>query len=185
MLVLLLAAAASAAQQPAMPEFAVVTTAVEGFIATLEDYQAGDLVTQSQIAQALDKVRDAGWNVPEPDRIVQLALADDSFLARELSTPAGWKFMRRIARHQGAYARLDRLCSISRGETIVHDLVRQRDGHKLIEYLATTKGGRNLGGMLAGARHGQDLNKPTGRIYTADDLIAELERVYDEAKSRN
>jgi predicted enzyme related to lactoylglutathione lyase len=69
---------------------------------------------------------------------------------------------------------LDRLSSIPRGQTIVHDLVRQKDGDRFVEYLTTTKGGQNMGGMMAQARGGVDLNKPTGRIYTADDLIAAL-----------
>jgi hypothetical protein len=29
---------------------------------------------------------------------------------------------------------------------------------------------------MAGVERGADLNKPTGRIYTAEELIAELER---------
>jgi hypothetical protein len=44
----------------------------------------------------------------------------------------------------------------------------------MIQYLATTKGGKNMGGMMAQARGGVDLNKPTGRIYTAEDLVAAL-----------
>jgi hypothetical protein len=36
---------------------------------------------------------------------------------------------------------------------------------------------------LAGARQGVDLNKPTGRIYTAADLISVLKRV-DETTRR-
>ena len=60
------------------------------------------------------------------------------------------------------------------GQSIVRDLVRQKDGDKMIEYLATTKGGKNMSGMMAQARGGVDLNKPTGRIYTADDLVAAL-----------
>ena len=52
--------------------------------------------------------------------------------------------------------------------------MRTKDGDKMIEYLATTKGGKNMSSMMAQARGGVDLNKPTGRIYTADDLVAVL-----------
>ena len=38
---------------------------------------------------------------------------------------------------------------------------------------------------MGGVRDGVDLNKPTGRIYTADDLIAVLqEACYDEDRTR-
>ncbi|HEY3391691.1 MAG TPA: hypothetical protein VGK58_03215, partial [Lacipirellulaceae bacterium] len=81
------------------------------------------------------------------------------------------------ARHPGAFSRLDRLSSMARGQAIVRDLIRSSDGDKFIEYLATTRGGRKLGSTLAGARQGTDLNEPTGRIYTADDLLAALDQM--------
>ena len=60
----------------------------------------------------------------------------------------------------------------------MRDLIRQRGGDQFVKYLTTTKGGRRLGGMLAGAQQGVDLNKPTGRVYTANDLVAELHRLF-------
>ena len=85
--------------------------------------------------------------------------------------------MRKVGRHPGAFSRLDRLSTISRGQTFVRDLIRSADGDKFIEYLTTTRGGRNLGSSLAGAQHGTDLNQPTGRIYTAEDLMAVLDQL--------
>jgi hypothetical protein len=149
--------------------------AVERYFDSLPDYQPGDLVTRSQVAKALAKVAEAGTKVPDAQRILSATLADSSFLAKELSTPAGRKFMRKVARHPGAFSRLDRLSTIPRGQTLVRDLVRGADGDKFIEYLTTTRGGRKLGSTLAGARQGADLNEPTGRIYTAEDLMAALD----------
>jgi hypothetical protein len=122
-------------------------------------------------------VASAGTKVPGAERILAATLADSSFLAKELSTTAGRKFMRKVARHPGAFSRLDRLSSISRGQAIVRDLIRSADGDKFIEYLTTTNSGRKLGSSLAGAQHGTDLNQPTGRIYTAEDLMAVLEQM--------
>lgn len=180
-LCLLWTGTAATAQQPATPDFAVVVMAVEQYFASLANYQAGDLISQQNVAEALEQVRDAGWDVPDADALVQRALADQSFLIGELSKPAGKKFMRKIARHPGTYSRLDRLSSISRGKTVVRDLIRQPGGDEFITYLATTNSGHNLGHMLASAQQGVDLNKPTGRIYTAEDLLAELKRVYGTA----
>jgi hypothetical protein len=48
----------------------------------------------------------------------------------------------------------------------------------MITYMATTPGGKNLGAMMAGTPQGTDLNKPTGRLYTADDLLALVKKLY-------
>lgn len=172
-----LAAGVASAQRPATDKSVMAYTAVEEHFASLPDYEPGDLVTRSQVAKALAKAADAGAAVPNSERILAATLPDNSFLAKELSTPAGRKFMRKVARHSGAYSRLDRLSSISRGQTVVRDLIRSAEGDKFIEYLTTTRGGRKLGSNLAGARQGADLNEPTGRIYTADDLLAAIEQM--------
>jgi len=182
----LLIASSSDAKQPvvkqpvAPPDFAVVTYAVAEYFDSLPHYQAGDLISRSQIIGAIASVNDSGWDVPDADAIVELGLADNAFLVTRLSTSAGRKFMRKIAAHPGAYARLDRLSSISRGQTLVNDLIRKRGGDELVTYLATTKHGRQLGEQLAATRNGVDLNKPTGRIYTVDDLVAELKHLWDK-----
>jgi hypothetical protein len=171
-------AASNATAQQSLPDFKTVIQAVAEYAANLEDFERGDLFCQTHIAAALENVHKAGWEVPGADHIVKSGLADNSFLAKELSTPAGRKFMRKIARHPGAYSRLDQLSSIARGKTLVRDLIRKRDGDKLIEYLATTSGGHSMGSMLSGVQHGVDLNKPTGRIYTIDDLASVLKSAY-------
>jgi hypothetical protein len=152
----------------------VLVGVVETYFESVPSYQKGDLIRRTQIEQVITKLQSAGLMVPDGGAIAKLGLADDSFLVRELSTAPGQRFMRKVGRNAGGYARLDRLSTIPRGESLVRDLVRQKDGDKLITYLATTKGGKNMGSMMAGARGGVDLNKPTGRIYTADDLIAAL-----------
>jgi hypothetical protein len=161
------------------PNFELVIQILKQHFGSLPDYQPGDLVTQSQIAEVLGKLHDVGCHVPDAERITKLALPDDSFLPKELATPAGRTFMRKISRHPGAYSQVDRLSSIARGQRIVRDLIRQRGGDEFVEYLTTTKGGHKLGDMLAGAQQGVDLNKPTGRIYTASDFALELRREFD------
>jgi hypothetical protein len=177
---LMLAEIASAAQRAASPDFQQAAKIIAAQFAATPGYVRGDLITQQQIKDALDKLSQKGWNIRDKDAIVDLGLAENSFLARELSTPAGKKFMRKIAHIAGAYERLDRLSANPRGQSTVRNLIRQKGGDELVEYLATTKGGRNMGNMLAGARQVTNLNERTGRIYTADDLLAALERSYEQ-----
>jgi hypothetical protein len=179
--VLLIASTAGAqtAAPAKQPSFEAVTKSLTDYFASLRDYRAGDLVSQSIVADALAHVTDkTGWNVPDQKEIVGLALADNSFLVTQLSTPAGRKFMRSLDKYGGSYPRLDRLSTISGGQQFIKDMTTRKDGYIMIEYLATTKGGHELGKMMTGVQHGVDLNKPTGRIYTADQLLAALQKSY-------
>lgn len=169
---------AASARGEELPKFAVVSQAALSYFNSLKGYQPRDLVSQSQVAGALDAVEQAGWEVPDREKIVDLALADNAWLVRELSTKKGKSFMRKVAKQQGGYLRLDRLSSISGGKDAIRVLIKDPGGSDMIEYMATTKGGYNLGNMMTNAQNGVDLNKPTGRIYTADDLVAVLEGVY-------
>jgi hypothetical protein len=163
-------------------DFSTISQAVQQYFATLPDYKRGDLITQSHVAAALEGVRAAaGWEFPSHDDIVHLALADNAFLATEFSTPSGKKFMRRVAQQPGTFSRLDRLTMIAGGKKVLRELLRTKRGDVFVDYLATTSGGQNLGRMMAGVPHGVDLNRPTGRIYTADDLLAVLEREFQVA----
>ena len=105
-------------------------------------------------------------------------MPDNSFLVGELATPDGKEFMRKISQSPGTYSRLDRLSQLSQGQQFVTQLVGDEGGDDLITYLATTNGGHNLGQMMAGTPNGTDLNLPTGRIYTADDLLGVLKKAY-------
>lgn len=163
-----------AAPRPQPQDDRAITKVVDEFFASQPGFQKGDLITRSQIEKVVAKLVSDGVTISDPASMVKLGLADDSFLVREFSTPNGKRFMRKIAPSSGGYSHLDRLSTIPRGQTTVRDLMRTKDGDKMIEYLATTKGGKNMGGMMAQARGGVDLNKPTGRIYTADDLVTAL-----------
>jgi hypothetical protein len=163
-----------AAPQSGSPDFPTISRAVERWFEGQPDYQPGDLITRDQVATVLKKLDAAGVHVADATAIAQLALANDSFLVRELTTPAGRKFMRKLARDSGAFPRLDRLSEIPRGQKTISDLVHEKDGDKMIEYLTTTKGGQKMGSMMGAVAGGVDLNKPTGRIYTVEDFEAAL-----------
>jgi hypothetical protein len=172
----------AAGEGSSIPDFQAIQSELAKHFASLEGLQVGDLLSQSQIDGALDVVHDAGWDVPDRKSIVERALPDGSFMVKQLRTPAGLKFMRRVARHPGAYNRLDRLSTIAGGQALIRDLIHQKDGDKLLEYLTTTPGGQRMGRMASNVQRGVDLNKSTARIYTADDLLGALARLYPRDK---
>lgn len=160
------------------PTFEQVAAATAAYFETLPDYQPNDLMSRSNVAGALNAIAQVGWEVPFPEKIERLALADDSFLVTELATPDGKAFMRKIARNRGAYGRLDRLSQIQDGEDAVKILINDPGGDTMITYMTTTPGGHELGKMMAGTPNGSNLNKPRAHIYTADDLLALLKKIY-------
>jgi hypothetical protein len=170
---------AASAVPPAKPDFDKVSQTVIAYFQSQPDHQRGDLISQRDVKAALAQISEIGWDVPSQEKIVNRVLADSSFLIRELSTPDGRKFMRKLSGQPGTYTRLDRLSTISNGQDTIRTLIHDPGGQDLIIYMATTAGGKKLGKMMAGTQGGVDLNKPTGRIYTADQLIEELKKVYD------
>jgi len=177
-LLVLQAGLVAAAPRPPAPDMRLVAHTLETYFASLPNYQPGDLITKSQIEQVLTRLDDSGAAVPNPDKIIQRGLDESSFIAKELASPSGQNFMRKLARNPSTFAHLDRLSRIPRGERLIRDLIHEKDGDKLIEYLATTKGGRNMGRMMANVHNGNDLNKPTGQIYTVADLLAAIKEAY-------
>jgi hypothetical protein len=180
----LMAQASSVAQAkpPARPDFDKVSQAVFTYFQSQPDHERGDLISQRDAKAALAQVTAIGWDIPDQQKIVGRVLADSSFLIREFSTQEGRKFMRKISRQPGTYTRLDRLSTIGNGQETIRTLIHDKGGDDFIRYLATTAGGRTLGKMMPGTQGGVDLNKSTGRIYTADELVDALKQVYDATR---
>jgi hypothetical protein len=173
---LLWTGSSATASQGAKPDFAAISQAIEAWFAAQPDYQPGDLITRGQVETVFNKLSAAGVDVPDAKAIAARGLANDSFLVRELTKKSGRPFMRRLARIPGAFAHLDRLSTIPRGEQLIRDLIQDKGGDKLIEYMATTKGGHNMGAMMTAVPGGVDLNKATNRIYTVAEFEAALEQ---------
>ena len=159
-------------------KLAKIASTVNAHFAGQQDFQPSDLIRRSDGAAIFDKLAVAGWKPAERDQVLARMPADGDFLAQLLKPPDGKKFMRQIAKYPGGYDRLDHLSRLPRGERMARDLVRGPDGYKMIEYMATSSGGRELGKMLSETPDGSGFNQPTGRIYTAGQLTAELQQLY-------
>lgn len=182
-LAILLAGASVVCAAPASLSPAKVRQVVTDFFGKVPGYRDGDLIDRAQVEAVLAKLKASGCRVPQPEAIAARVLEAGEWLVSELRTPAGRALMRRIARYPGAYDRLDRLSSMPQGKQTIRDLVRGPDGYKMIEYMTTQKGGREMGKMLS--RGSADFNRPTGRIYTVEGLLAEIEKAIQPVKGRD
>lgn len=173
------AAAPSPPAQPVnkLPTPAVVKSIVEKTLGQDRDYRPGDLLSQKRVTAVLAQLKAAGWDVPYSRELLARVPADNEFLVRALSTKKGVPFMREVSAMGGGYDRLDRLSRIQNGQQLVEQLINGPDGHKLIGYLTEARGGQELGEMLGRTAKGTDFNRATGRIYTAAQLLAVLEKL--------
>lgn len=169
---------APAADSPQLPEFAQVERAVRAYFKSLPDYQAGDVITRSQVEPLLGQAKLMGWLGSQRSTVLSRLLQDNDYLVGELRSPAGRDFLPQIANYPNGLDRLDRLSQLEYGKKAVRNVLHVRDGYKLIEVLATTPNGKALGNVLAKSPDSADFNKPTGRIYTVDMLVAHLKQLY-------
>jgi hypothetical protein len=165
------------AAAPQLPTFSEVEDAVRAHFRSLPDYQSGDIITRSQVEPLLSQ-KPLEWLGPKREEVLDRLLQDSDDLVTELRSPAGRDFLPQIAKYPNGIDRLDRLSQLGQGKKALRNVIHVRDGYKLIETLATTRNGKALGKVLAKSPDGADFDKPTGRIYTLDMLLAYFEQVY-------
>lgn len=176
------AAAVRKARQRA--DFETVVQQVQEYLSGLPGYQSGDLIARGEAAAILERVAQLGWNPPDRSALLELVPDDRSLLVRKLRSRSGKKLMRDCAQRGLPFDVLDRLSTLPDGERILQGLIHGPDGYKLVEYMAKTPGGRNLGDQLGAVPRGKNFNQPTGRIYTAEQLLARLKEACEPAAPR-
>jgi hypothetical protein len=148
------------------------------------DYRPGDLLSQSDVKTVFISLKDAGWSVPGAKQIVELALPDQDFLVKTLRSESGQRFMRQANKYELAFDWLDRLARLPYGKQTITDTLKVPDGYKLIEHYAKpSEKHNNLAEILPNDQNGRrptgkDFDKPTGRIYTEEQLIERLKAVH-------
>jgi hypothetical protein len=176
-----LAVSSVLAASPKLPSWDDVQKVVDQQLNTLTNYQPGDLITRNQVDPIFDKLQRLGWTVRDRVDIVNSVPREDELMVRQLSSSAGKKFMHQTNSFPLSYDRVDRLDRIPMGPQTVDALITGPDGYKMIQYMTTSPDGHNLGRMISKDPHGADFNKPTGRIYTAEALLARIQESYEAA----
>ena len=151
--------------------FAKIRKAVLNYFSKTPQYQPGDLIVRQEAQKVFALLQKGGVTVRDQQAILAKMLPEGDFLAKTLrGSNQGRKFMHQIASYPLAYDQLDRLREQPVGRRTVASLVRGPDGYKMLQYM-TTPNGKNLGRMLTKDKKEGNYNRPTGRIYTADQLI--------------
>lgn len=171
--------------KPLLP-FEAVEKAVVRHFERLPGYRPGEIISRSQAAPLFAQLRWMGWTVVDAKSLVERVPPDSDFLVRQLRTPSGRRFMQRVADSPGSYDELERLSRLPNGRRAVVELIaRPEKGGDVIRYFATTPKGRRVGRLMARTgKGGADYDKPTGRIYTVEMLLDELEARYPKPNRR-
>ncbi len=161
------------------PEYARVRSIIEARLLAQPDFRRSDLISRGDVASALREVEALGWKDVSRSEVISQMLDDGEFLVRELRSPQGRTFMRRVADYRLIYDRLDRVSRAPGGHALIHDLIKLPDGHRYAR-METPPGVPSLTDLLPKGLSGKtprikDLDKPTGRVYTLDELLRRLE----------
>lgn len=170
------ATALAAPPADAIPPFAEVKQAVWKYFEAKTEFESDDLITRDEVATLLARLQKTWLPPTDAAKILDRTVVKGEFIANQLGTPNGRKFMRSIGDYPDAYDRIDRLSRMPYGQQTIIDLIRGPGGERMIEYMTKTSGGRELGKQLSNAPDGKDFNARTGRIYTVADLLEWLQK---------
>ncbi|MGE3776168.1 MAG: hypothetical protein AB7F89_03205 [Pirellulaceae bacterium] len=170
--------------QPSLPTFDTIASHVQQYFARVRDHRDFDLISRSQVAELLGQLQKLGWQPPDGPQLLERVLADQHVLVRTLRSPAGRTFLAKVASRDLIYDRLDRVSTVSGGARLIQDLVKLPDGER---YAKPRSGGGvpDLLDLLPKHASGKtrkiaDYDKPTGHLYTVEDLLEALRQSYDK-----
>lgn len=174
-LLVLMAGGLAAAEAPAAVR---LEDAVRSYFATRTHHRSADLLTRSQVQGLFRFLNQTGIRVPDEQEILSRVPDDHDFLVRTLETAEGKKFLSKVAAEPLIYDRLDRIAHAAGGQAMLRDLVKLPDGDRYAKQ-KRAPGVPDLLDLLPKDRSGKrrqikDYERPTGRIYTVDALIEQL-----------
>jgi hypothetical protein len=168
------------------PSFAQVEAVVSDYFSSLKDHQNGDIISKRDVQQIFGQLEALGWSVPEKADILKRVLDDQHYIVKTLRSPKGRKFMRKVSGETLAYDQLDLSSTMPGGKHLITDLLRSPGAERLFRK-GNNVGFQNLARQIppskrSGTPRPQDFSKPTGRIYTANDLLKALKKSHQQSK---
>lgn len=177
-----------AAANDSLPSFAKIEEVVKRHVSMRKNYEPGDIISTSDVKDLFRQLKILGWKMSEKKKIYNSVLNDADFIVQQLRSSHGRRVMRKISSDPAVYDRLDRLSNLPGGKRMIHDVFRLPDAHK---YFAAkpTPGLKNITQLLPKGANGKtpsapNFEKPTGRIYTFEQLLERLRKSYLQDKKK-
>jgi hypothetical protein len=181
-LILGLVANSATAEEEKLPSFGDVAKVVE---TSLAHRGSGDIISRGDLGPVFRDLDILGWTVEDEKEILQQVLASGDPIVTTLRSNRGRKFIRQVAGYRLIYDRLDRIAQQPGGQRLIQDLIKLPDAARYAK-MAPARGVPGMMEFLPKDRSGKtrkvkDYNKPTGKIYTANEFLKRLRKSYDEA----
>lgn len=186
-----LGAVVTAANRDKFPKWSEVERLAQSGIARRNDYRPRDIISKGDVAPIFSSLAKHGWKVKDAKAIMGKMLEDSHFLVKVLREGDGRGFMRKVSRDPAVYDRLDRVAAHDGGKPLIRSLIKLPDGEKYTK-AKPGPGSPTMSDLLlinergsAQRRRLKDYDKPTGRIYTADQFVARLKKSYSQAAKKH
>jgi hypothetical protein len=135
------------------------------------------LISKSDVSPIFARLKRAGWDAKQLERIYGSVLDDSHFLVRQLRSPQGYKFMRAAGKFPLNYDRMDRVSQAKGGQQAIVNTVQLQNGASFwnpnakpgfanTAKMLPTRGGRR--------RSAAEFSRVTGKIYTESQLVKQL-----------
>lgn len=176
-LVAAMSATAIAADSNKLPSFATIESALVTQCAQ-QGLDRTDIISKTNAVAMLDTAAKLGWKIVDREALLKRVLPDNDYLVKELRKKQGRNFVKEIANMPEGLDRVDRMAREPQGKYVINMLVTHVDGDKMIGYMTGPTSNQRLANLLSAAPPNVDLNKPTGRLYTVDNFVQELKKLY-------
>jgi hypothetical protein len=176
--------AASDAKTPAdkpLPSFDAIKQIVERELAKRPFYQPGDLLSRSDLEPIVDALQSQGWPIPT-ETFYDDVLPDSAPLVALLHSRSGRPFMRQVAGFPEVYDRLERMTWPYGGTKLLRQWMSDPEGVAHVKRLTTPEGIKQFERDFAQDDRSPNFGLPSGKIHTADELLAELKRVHAQLR---
>lgn len=169
--VLLVVDRLEAQEAPALP--ANIESTLDLYLSADDAYQAGDLITQSQLKEFQVYLRRTrGSSLATHQKWAKKALGDRAGLS-QLFYNGGAEILREVAQKKGGFAELDELVSTPRGKAIVQKAIKQKDVDQILLAIEQHENERK---QRLSQKNSQEAPQPAMKlkIYTAENYLNAL-----------
>jgi hypothetical protein len=146
-----------------------------------------EIITQQDVRPLLSTLKSQGMILDQKE-LMQMIPGDENALVRLLRTPNGRKFMGQTSNNKLMFDRLERITNEAGGKRLLRDLMKLPDAARYAK-IDTGPGVPDMIDFLpkigsSKTRRVKDYKKPTGNLYTLNDVVEYLAKEISRSRKR-
>ncbi|MBD3672104.1 MAG: hypothetical protein HUJ26_01145 [Planctomycetaceae bacterium] len=156
---------------------------ISEMLAQTKGYQKGDPLSWEIVSPILQKLREAGLQLPSDSELQKKFLKETAPFYQMMTTPAGRTFFKDLSRSPPAIDRAERYLNFPNGRKEMKFIMSRKGGAELFTDMVETRNGRSTARMLCSDSNSCDFTKPTGKIYLESQFVAFLKQSATDQKA--